>query len=345
MTELINLLMIFVPLFLVIGLANLAEGQRERDEPYQALALTSYLLLGALYVLGVFGGLALQVAGVLLQQQPQLLEDIGVAFYPESFGLLGAGIWIPSLVGLLLLLPPVRRLLARFTAIDPRSPVHTVAFAFSVLVIINLMFTLGIGLANLADMLAEQAEAGLAANTMLGLWLQQIFTALLGMIGVGWLTRRDLGATLQRLGIVKPTGRQLLIGFFLGLLMVPVIIVVEQVSSLFNIGVDPSVGDLTEQLLGALFTTPFGIFTVGAAAALGEETIFRGAVQPRFGLLLTSLLFALLHSNYGISISTLIVFLVGLLLGILRQRYNTTTSMVMHATYNMTLALLAYLGV
>jgi membrane protease YdiL (CAAX protease family) len=345
MNELSGLLIMFVPLFLVMGLANLAERQRERAEPHQALAVTSYLLLGLLYLLGIVAGLAVQVLGFLVQQQPQLLEEAGVPFQPDSFAMLGAGIWIPCLVGTLLLLPPVRRLLARFTAIDPQSPVHAVALAFSALVIINLMFTLGLGLANLAEMLAEQAESGATTNTLLSLWLQQIFTALLGMVGVGWLSRRDLGGTLQRLGIVTPTLGQILIGFFLGLLMVPVIIVVEQVSTYYNIGVDQSVSDLTEQLLGSLFTTPFGIFTVGAAAALGEETIFRGAAQPRFGLLLTSLLFALVHGNYGLSISTLIVFIVGLILGILRQRYNTTTSMVMHATYNMTLALLAYLEV
>ncbi len=345
MNELSGLLIMFVPLFLIMGLANLAERQRERAEPHQALAVTSYLLLGLLYLLGIVAGLAAQVIGFLVQQQPQLLEEAGVPFQPDSFTMLGAGIWIPCLVGILLLLPPVRRLLARFTAIDPQSPVHAVALAFSALVIINLMFTLGLGLANLAEMLAEQAEAGVTTNTLLSLWLQQIFTALLGMVGVGWLSRRDLGATLQRLGIVTPTLGQILIGFFLGVLMVPVIIVVEQVSTYYNIGVDQSVSDLTEQLLGSLFTTPFGIFTIGAAAALGEETIFRGAAQPRFGLLLTSLLFALVHGNYGLSISTLIVFIVGLILGILRQRYNTTTSMVMHATYNMTLALLAYLDV
>ena len=43
-------------------------------------------------------------------------------------------------------------------------------------------------------------------------------------------------------------------------------------------------------------------------------------------------------------IGTLIVLLVGLILGVLRQRYNTTTSMVTHATYNMALGLISYLG-
>ncbi|MEZ4613919.1 MAG: CPBP family intramembrane glutamic endopeptidase [Caldilineaceae bacterium] len=345
MNELINNLLIFAPLLLVVGLANLAEWQREREEPYQALAITSYLLITAMYLIGILVGIAAQTVGFLLQRQPQLLEEAGIPFQPDSFGILGAGLWVPCLVGLLFLLPPVRRLLARFIAIDPQNPVHAVALAFSMLVIVNLMVTLGVGLANLAELLAEQADAGVTATTTLGLWLQQIFTALLAMVGVGWLTRRNWRNTLDRLGIVVPTGGQILIGLACGLVMVPVIMFVENISTQYNWGVDQSVSDLTEVLLGSLFTTPFGIFTIGASAALGEETIFRGAIQPRFGLILTALLFALVHGNYGLSLSTLIVFLVGLLLGVLRIRYNTTTSMIMHATYNITLAVLAVLGV
>jgi membrane protease YdiL (CAAX protease family) len=345
MSELISMFLMFAPLFLIIGLANLAERQRAQAEPHQTLAITGYVLIALLYGVGILAGIAIQGMGFLAAQQPQMLEESGFPFQPESFNLLGAGIWIPCLVGLILLLPPVRRLVARFTHIDPQSPVHAVALAFSMLVVVYLMFTLGIGLANLAEALAQQAEATGSATTIWSLWVQQIFMAIFAMVGVGWLIRRDWRATLARLGIVAPTAGQLVIGVGLGLIMVPIIIVIEQVSTAYGVGVDQSVNDLTEQLLGSLFTTPFGIFTAGAAAALGEETLFRGAVQPRFGLLLTALLFALVHSNYGLSLSTLIVFLVGLLLGLLRRRYNTTTSMAMHATYNMTLALLTYLGV
>ena len=126
--------------------------------------------------------------------------------------------------------------------------------------------------------------------------------------------------------------------------MVPVVILVERFSSQLNIGNDPGVAKLTEQLLGPLSDSYLGIITLGAAAAIGEETIFRGALLPRFGLLLTSLLFALVHSNYGISISTLVVFILALLLGFVRMRVNTTTTMIIHAVYNMSLGLLAYFG-
>ncbi|MCB0125255.1 MAG: CPBP family intramembrane metalloprotease [Caldilineaceae bacterium] len=335
MIELLNLLLLFAPLFLIVGLANLAEGAREHEKPFQGLAIAGYLLLSLLYLAAILIGLSLET----------VLAALDTTFQPDSLSLLTAGLWIPGLVGILLLLPPVRRLLSYVTNIDPGSPVHAVALSLTMLVLVNLFVTLGIGLGNLAESLAAQGEAGAAATTTLGLWLQQIFTALLALVGVGWLTRRDWRQALQRLGIVKPTVRQLLIGFFLGLLMVPVIMVIEQLAGYYNIGMDENVSDLTEQLLGSVLTTPFGIFTIGAAAALGEETIFRGAIQPRFGLVLTALLFALVHSNYGLTLSTLIVFVVGMILGLLRKRYNTTTSMMMHATYNIALALLTTLGI
>lgn len=86
---------------------------------------------------------------------------------------------------------------------------------------------------------------------------------------------------------------------------------------------DADVEELTNQLLGPLFNSPWGILTLGAAAALGEETLIRGAAQPGLGLLLTAALFALLHSNYGITLSTAIVFLLGLVLGIVRASART----------------------
>ena len=99
---------------------------------------------------------------------------------------------------------------------------------------------------------------------------------------------------------------------------------------------------LTEQLLGPLFTSGLGVFTLGMAAAIGEEPIFRGALVPRFGIVLSAILFAFVHANYGFSISTLIVFLLGLALGWLRKKYSTTFTMIVHAAYNMTLGFLVY---
>jgi len=80
--------------------------------------------------------------------------------------------------------------------------------------------------------------------------------------------------------------------------------------------------------------TPVGGVIVGITAGFGEEILFRGAVQPRFGLVLTSALFALAHLQYALSPALVEVLVVGLVLGLLRRRANTTTCILVHAGYN-----------
>jgi membrane protease YdiL (CAAX protease family) len=70
-------------------------------------------------------------------------------------------------------------------------------------------------------------------------------------------------------------------------------------------------------------------------AALGEETLFRGALQPRFRPLLTALIFTVGHVQYTLSPALLEILAIGLVLGWLRERTNTTTCMVVHAGYNL----------
>ncbi|HMN31409.1 MAG TPA: CPBP family intramembrane metalloprotease [Caldilineaceae bacterium] len=323
---------------IALVVANLAQRQREQSRPYGAIALVSYLVIITYYGVALFSGLRL--LGVLGPPPATGTPATDV----DSLTTIGWGLALPALGGILLLAPVVRRQLARLTPIDPDSPVHALALSLISLVITNLTVTLGVGLGNLANSL-EQGGASEQGGALLGfLWAQQLMTALLAFIGVGWLTRRSWGETLQRLGLVRPTWRQVGLGIGLALLLVPLVIVVEYLSQLVGLGENADVENLSKQLFGPLSQTAFGIITVGAAAPIGEETLLRGALLPRFGLLLTTLIFALLHSNYGLSISTVVVFILGIVLGIVRLRANTTTSMIVHGVYNSTLALLVYLG-
>ncbi|MCB0156810.1 MAG: CPBP family intramembrane metalloprotease [Caldilineaceae bacterium] len=346
MAESAGVIVMFVPLFFIMFIANAAEARRTTDQPYQALALLAYISLAFLYLLGILFGVGLQAAAPTLQRQPELLDLLGLAdagISLDSLGMLGLGLWLPSLVGMVLLLPPVRRAAAAVTRLDPASPVHAVALAMSMLIIINLLVTLGFGLGNLTTMLEAQNSANPDADgALVTLWVQQILMALLAK--VGWLTRRSFGEAMARLGITRVSGRQVLLALGLALLMVPVVALIEYLGSLVGFGANADVEALSEELFGPLFQSPFGILTIGLAAALGEEPLFRGAAQPRFGLILTALMFALVHSNYGITISTVVVFVLGLVLGWLRRNHNTTTSMIMHASYNITLAIIAYLS-
>jgi membrane protease YdiL (CAAX protease family) len=101
--------------------------------------------------------------------------------------------------------------------------------------------------------------------------------------------------------------------------------------------VDPEGYDLmsrvTENIFGNLATVG-GAIALGLSAGISEELLFRGAVQPRLGLLLASVLFTIGHLQYGLTLATLEILIIGLVLGLVRNRANTTICIVIHAGYN-----------
>jgi membrane protease YdiL (CAAX protease family) len=378
MQDFIVLVVLFLPLLLILWLANYADRQRAaakaalapasqwdgqelvtvtppsapaQSDSSQVLAIISYALLVLLYLFLIAGGVVAQVAGAMLHgtlppELAQSYRQMGVdpASIATALPKIGLALWLPSIFGIILLLRPVRNLLARIIPIDPGRTVHAIALSYTMLVIINLLFTVGFGLGTLAQLAQSQSAAGTPNTTILNTWGQELLFLFLAMVGVGLLSRRNLGATLQRLGIVVPKLSQVGIAFGIAVVLVPAVLVLEYLATRIGFGPSQEVQKLSDQLIGPLGRTLPGVLTLGLAAALGEESLLRGALQPRFGLLLTAIIFALLHSTYGLSLSTLLVFLVGLVLGVVRMRANTSTSMVVHATYNCALGLITYLG-
>jgi hypothetical protein len=100
------------------------------------------------------------------------------------------------------------------------------------------------------------------------------------------------------------------------------------------------VGSLSKALLGN-FSGFSGALAIGTAAAIGEETFFRGAYQPRMGIVITSLLFASFHVQYGITPATLLILAMSLILGVLRARTSLSVCVLVHFLYNFTTVLLA----
>ncbi len=342
-------MMMFLPILAVLVLANLGLRNQEQGESAGLPAALAYGLLVVVYSFGVVAGLGLQLASLVMKQQPGLMTEMIGGFGDslfENLPLLAIGLWLPSLLGIILLLPPVRSIVAKIIPISPDSPVDAVSLSFSMLIVINLMVTLGVGLDNLANLMEAGETGDDGAVSILSLWVQQLMMALTALIGVGWLTRKRWSATFERLGLFVPTVRQSVYGVLVGLALVPMVAVIEMISvNWLNVPVDQDVERLTEQLLGGLFKTPWGIVTLGLAAALGEEPLFRGAAQPKFGIVLTAILFALVHSNYGFTVSTVVVFMLGLVLGVIRIRQNTSTAMITHAVYNTILGLIVYFSI
>jgi len=345
MVDVLGVIIQFLPVIAILLVANLAQKLRSEGKPYMPLAVLAYLLLALIFgVLALIGAVILLLPAEMLAQAV-LPTEAGDTLTVQSWAWLGWGTLLPSLAGLTLLLKPVRRWIARISTLDAANPLHAVSLAMTMFVPVYLAFTLGIGLATLSTQLAARAkETGQPPVTLVFLWVQTALFVFIALIGVGWLTRRTLREALVRLAVVTPSVRQVFIGIGGALVMVPLVAALGAIAQATGIGVDADVDALTEQLIGPITQSPLGILSIGLAAAIGEEAVFRGAMQPRFGLFFTALIFALVHSNYGLTLSTVVVFALGLLLGWLRIKYNTTTAMIAHAVYNSSLVLLTMLA-
>jgi len=149
---------------------------------------------------------------------------------------------------------------------------------------------------------------------------------------VGFLVRRDLPQTLERLGLKALTPSHLIaIGAgLLGLLVLNV--GAENIQRYFFPDLWRSDQAVVQAIAGKL-TLPQSIM-LGLSAGIGEEITMRGALQPKLGILWTSLLFAALHVQYS-WFGMLIVLMIGCTLGLLRRRTNTTSAMVVHALFDL----------
>ena len=160
---------------------------------------------------------------------------------------------------------------------------------------------------------------------------------ILALAAVGFLVRRDLSSTIERLGLTRLGTRHLLISA----LGVPVLwglnIAGEWGQQHWFPALAVSDRRINEALAGALDRR--AMMGLALTAGIGEEITMRGALQPKLGLVLTSLFFAALHiqySWYGMAL----IFALGMVLGLIRKHSNTTTAMAVHALYDLA-ALLA----
>ena len=302
---------LYLPFLILAVLANFGDENK-------VLRFFTYALLGLLD-LALLGGGLLAMIGLLLMAVHPLPS--------ANYGGLAVTLGLTAVLGALPLIPAIRRGLARWLDIEPTSCVHTTALAFAV-------YFVGLTLAQVAligdlSTLAS-VETRLSVPDMLATTLP---LALMALIGVGFLMRRDLRTTLERLGLGWMTTRQWGLAILVILLFLAFDYAVLWIWQQLWPTSHALVGDITANLFGNL-TSPLAALVVSLSAGLGEELLFRGALQPRLGLVLTSLLFAVGHAHYGLSPAMVEVFVVGLVLGLVRRRTNTTTCLVIHAGYD-----------
>ena len=259
-----------------------------------------------------------------------LLIAIPPLFVPSSeasrIAFLGWAVLAGAVLGLTFMLLPSRRVVARFLNIDPSSPVHMCALVF-----MGYLMSTTVGVLFASQGLLS--GIGIESVDAVALVAGEAFLALLALAGVGLGTRRGVSQTLTRLGLTRPTTRQ----FGISAVVIIALLVLDYATSwawrlLWPANYE-SVAAASQQLF-ARFTSVPGALLLGVSAGVGEESLFRGALQPRFRIPLTAAVFALSHVQYSLSPAILEILVVGLVLGWMRERLGTTSCMVVHAGYN-----------
>ncbi len=326
-------LYIFATLF-VGGLGLIAQQARKsRGAEVTLLVVLLALsllvaLLGAATSVGLFFVASNQAGGI---PEQVLIASAGVAAL------------LVGVAGLGLCVPPLRKVLGRRLEhpwwADP--PVFLALWLFTVVLANNvvslLIFT------QVPDVGALFPGGRISPGAVLTSELPFLVVALLG---VGILTRRSIGQTISRLGYGPVSAKQLGIV----VLFIPVAIALSIAADALFSALQPDlyerVGSLSNDLFDPRGLSPVSAvlfaLLIGVGAGLGEETLFRGAVQPVFGITLTSLLFASMHVQYGPSLLLGYIFVLAVGLGLLRRYINTTASFLAHAGYNSIMVILAY---
>jgi membrane protease YdiL (CAAX protease family) len=234
--------------------------------------------------------------------------------------LIGIGLGLP-------LLRPVRVLLARVTPLDPDSAIDMTGLC----VVLGLLGGfIGTSLSPMADNPPEL----IPSIGILELLVQAAAFVAIAYIAAGYPYWRNLRAATERLGIVVPDLRA--VGIAVGAMFACflVAIVAGLAAEQFDPGLSESLDEIVDQMTAEV-QNPVGAIILGASAGVGEEAIFRGALQPRYGLVIPSLLFTMLHGpQYGFNLALLGLFGVSMILALVRRHVNTTAAMITHALYN-----------
>ncbi len=188
-----------------------------------------------------------------------------------------------------------------------------------------------------ADTITLERDAALAALIGTG-----AFNLILALLGVGWLIRRSSAEARRRLGLRAPTLRETFIGLSAGAgLWLFSTGAVAIWSSAAPVEVFEQQTAAGRQIFHAFGGSLASALMLAAISAIGEEILYRGALQPVFGVVLTSLFFTATHLQYALTPAALILFVVSLGFGWLRLRYCTGVAIAAHALYNLVPFLLA----
>lgn len=174
----------------------------------------------------------------------------------------------------------------------------------------------------------------------------------IALLAVGPVVRRSGREWLERLGLLPLRVPWLLLGLVIGLIAVRRL---DWLAGHINDWV-PQPADcaaqqqqVSQSLTGGTSGRAwFANIAIALTAAVDEELLFRGVLQPRVGLVISSLLFASFHLQYtchGLpSLGALEILLLGLLFGTVRKYGGVPAAILAHAAYDASILLNLTLG-
>ncbi len=253
------------------------------------------------------------------------------ASFAWRFGV-GLGSMSPTLVvtGLLafaatlavLLVPPAGDRFLRAFGLDPASPVHRVvalAFVLTVFDAVALFFELRES--GPVEIPFYPSDPLVSVTTDVAL----------ALAGAGFGLTRGLRESVARLGLQPLTRRQIVAAVLVAALFQLVVGGLEYLESVLL----PSVHALEDRFGYQFVGLPpwVGGLLTSLSAGVGEEILFRGALQPRLGVVLTAVLSRALQVQYQVP-GMIVIVMVGVGLGIVRERTSTSCCILVHALYD-----------
>ncbi len=295
----------------LVILANIAVGKRWAG-------LASELLPGL-----VGGGVclfgALDLAGAQL---------VGPAIVGVSRQGLDGAIIVTGFVAAVVAARPVRDRVARAVPIDADNPVHALALSLAA-----ILFGFNVATVLFTDTLGSASS--LPPLSVGDLVLGESAFLILAFVGVGVLIRREPPGAMSRLGLVWPRWWQVSLALAAAGIFVVVAVLAQVAGQALTPELARRIADSNEHTNQLLTGSLLGVIALGLAPGLCEDVLFRGALQPRLGLVPTAIVFTSLHVQYSLSIDTLAILVLAVALGLIRKYTNTTTSASCHCAYNL----------
>ena len=193
-------------------------------------------------------------------------------------------------------------------------------------------------------MLGLETEQDLSGLTVPRLFLLHgiLVATLVGwfLLGYAGTARADLGRLFAaQFGLLAPRpAREIGLGLVLGLAIWSLALMVLMAVALVVLafGGEDALPKSPPALVPWIAALPWGVrLLVSLSAGAVEETFFRGFLQPRAGLLLSTLFFALAHASYGQPFLLVGVTFLSVLYGALvRWRQSIWAAITAHALFD-----------